>query len=94
MREPSATPMGTVDTIATTKSSASSSHARASRTRWSTIMMPGITIAMTSSSVVEANIRILPTRYPSIPFGVALARNSVPSSQSAVMMGGGPESLP
>ena len=62
MREPSATPMGTVDTIPTTKSSASSSHARASRTRLSTIMMPGMTVAMRPSSVVEANITILPTR--------------------------------
>ena len=54
--------MGTVETIPAMKISASSSHARASKTSPSTTMLPATRIAMMPTSVVKANITILPTR--------------------------------
>ena len=69
MREPSATPMGTVDTIPTTKISASSSHARASRIRSPTTMIPGMTIAMRPSERRQSEHHDLADEVTEHPIG-------------------------
>ena len=45
-----------------------------------------ISVATTLIRIVPDTVTTLPIRYPVIPFGVALARSSVPSSRSTVRM--------
>ena len=45
-----------------------------------------ISVITTLIRIVPDTVTTLPIRYPVIPFGVALARSSVPSSRSIVKM--------
>jgi hypothetical protein len=47
---------------------------------------PVISVITTLIRIVPDTVTTLPIRYPVIPFGVALARSSVPSSRSIVKM--------